>query len=40
MCDTLGEEFARVYAMMKRQEMERLLERVTDAEYDTYLRTV
>jgi len=25
---------------MKRQEMERLLERVTDAEYDTYLRTV
>ncbi len=38
--DTLGAEFARVFAMMKRQEMERLLERVTDAEYDTYLRTI
>ncbi|MEE4119517.1 MAG: glutamine synthetase, partial [Paracoccaceae bacterium] len=36
----LGAEFARVYALMKRQEMARLLERVTDAEYDTYLRTL
>jgi glutamine synthetase len=38
--DVIGAEFARVFALMKRQEMERLLERVTDAEYDTYLRTV
>jgi glutamine synthetase len=38
--EMLGEEFARVYAHMKRQEMERLLQRVTDAEYDTYLRRV
>ena len=35
-----GAEFARVYALMKWQEMNRLLERVTDAEYDTYLRTL
>ncbi len=38
--DALGREFQRVYALMKRQEMTRLLERVTDAEYDTYLRTL
>jgi glutamine synthetase len=38
--EALGAEFARVYAAMKRQEMERLLQRVTDAEYDTYLRTL
>lgn len=38
--DVVGEEFARVFAMMKRQEMERLLERVTDVEYETYLRTI
>lgn len=38
--ETLGREFQRVYALMKRQEMARLLERVTDAEYDTYLRTL
>ncbi len=38
--DALGAEFTRVYAAMKRQEMERLLGRVTDAEYDTYLRTL
>ena len=35
-----GAEFARVYALMKWQEMDRLLGRVTDAEYDTYLRTL
>lgn len=35
-----GAEFARVYALMKWQEMNRLLDRVTDAEYDTYLRTL
>jgi glutamine synthetase len=38
--DAIGAEFQRVYALMKRQEMSRLLERVTDAEYDTYLRTL
>ncbi len=38
--DTLGAEFQRVYALMKWQEMNRLLGRVTDAEYDTYLRTL
>lgn len=38
--DAFGTEFARVYALMKRQEMTRLLERVTDVEYDTYLRTI
>ena len=38
--ETFGAEFARVYALMKQQEMARLLGRVTDAEYDTYLRTL
>ena len=38
--EALGREFQRVYALMKRQEMERLLARVTDAEYETYLRTL
>ena len=38
--EALGAEFKRVYALMKRQEMTRLLERVTDAEYDTYMRTL
>jgi glutamine synthetase len=38
--EAFGAEFARVYALMKRQELNRLLERVTDAEYDTYLRTL
>ena len=38
--DALGDEFARVYAAMKRQEMNGLLERVSDVEYDTYLRTL
>jgi glutamine synthetase len=38
--DAIGAEFQRVYALMKRQELNRLLERVTDAEYDTYLRTL
>lgn len=37
---TLGPELARVFAAMKRQELETLLARVTDAEYDAYLRTV
>ena len=40
MRQTLGAEFQRVYALMKWQEMNRLLERVTDAEYDAYLRTL
>ncbi len=38
--EALGPELHRCYALMKRQEMARLLERVTDAEYDTYLRTL
>jgi glutamine synthetase len=38
--EALGAEFARVYALMKRQEMERMLRRVTDAEYDAYLRVL
>ena len=36
----LGAEFARVYALMKRQEMERLRMRVTDVEFDVYMRSV
>ena len=40
MRETLGHELHRCYALMKRQEMTRMLERVTDAEYDTYLRTL
>ncbi|MEO1421533.1 MAG: glutamine synthetase family protein [Pseudomonadota bacterium] len=36
----LGSEFARVYALMKRQEMERLRTRVTDVEFDVYMRSV
>ena len=38
--DAFGPELHRVYAAMKRQEQETLLGRVTDAEYDAYLRTV
>ncbi len=38
--EAFGAEFARCYALMKRQELDRLLGRVTDAEYDTYLRTI
>lgn len=38
--DAFGETLHRVFAAMKRQELETLLERVTDAEYDAYLRAV
>ncbi|RMH53666.1 MAG: glutamine synthetase [Alphaproteobacteria bacterium] len=36
----LGAEFARCYALMKEQEMARLNLRVTDVDYDVYLRSV
>ncbi|GIX12392.1 MAG: hypothetical protein KatS3mg118_0351 [Paracoccaceae bacterium] len=36
----LGTEFARCYALMKEQEMARLNLRVTDVDYDVYLRSV
>ncbi|WP_316016005.1 glutamine synthetase family protein [Roseobacter sp. HKCCA0434] len=36
----LGEEFARVYALMKAQEMDSLRTRVTDVEFDVYMRSV
>lgn len=36
----LGPQLARVFAAMKRQELETLLAKVTDAEYDAYLRSV
>ncbi len=35
-----GAELNRIFADLKRQELETLLARVTDAEYDAYLRTV
>lgn len=38
--DTFGEPLHRIFAAMKRQEQETLLARVSDAEYDAYLRTV
>jgi len=37
---TLGEELHRIFAAMKRQEQATMFERVTDAEFDAYLRTV
>lgn len=37
---TFGADLARVIAEQKRQELEAMLARVTDAEYDAYLRTV
>jgi glutamine synthetase len=36
----LGTEFQRVYALMKRQELETLRARVTDVEFDVYLRAL
>lgn len=36
----LGTEFARVYGLMKEQEMASLNLRVTDVEYDVYLRAI
>ncbi|MGB0497484.1 MAG: glutamine synthetase family protein [Rubricella sp.] len=36
----LGAELARVYALMKKQEMDGLRARVTDVEYDIYMRTL
>lgn len=36
----LGAEFARCYALMKEQEMATLNLRVTDVEYDVYLRSI
>lgn len=38
--DRLGAEFARVFAAMKRQERAKMLARVTDVEYDAYLRVL
>ncbi|WP_118133270.1 glutamine synthetase family protein [Oceanicella sp. SM1341] len=40
MAHALGKEFARVYALMKEQEMASLNLRVTDVEYDVYLRAI
>ena len=36
----LGAEFARVYALMKAQEMDSLRTRVTDVEFDVYMRSL
>ncbi|MEL7214400.1 MAG: hypothetical protein AAGJ96_00515, partial [Pseudomonadota bacterium] len=36
----LGEEFHRVYALLKRQEIELLRARVTDVEFEVYLRAL
>lgn len=38
--DWLGEEFQRIYSGIKRQERATLLARVSDVEYDAYLRVV
>lgn len=38
--DALGPEFHRAYALMKRQELDMLLGRVTDVEYDVYMRAL
>ncbi|MEM9146906.1 MAG: glutamine synthetase family protein [Pseudomonadota bacterium] len=38
--DRLGAEFVRVFTGVKRQERAKLLARVSDVEYETYLRTV
>lgn len=40
MRDALGADLHRAYALMKRQELNALLERVTDVEYDVYMRTL
>ncbi len=37
---TFGEELHRIFAAMKRQEQETMFAKVTDAEFDAYLRTV
>lgn len=38
--DRLGREFVRVFSAMKRQERATMLARVSDVEYEAYLRTV
>lgn len=40
LADAFGAEFHRCYAAMKRQELDTLLGRVTDVEFETYLRTL